>query len=348
LFGDFNYTLGIEDSAVADNQVLKIDVVFGLGELVLNSLETGAVYEVFAGDGDDVIDTGGGNDIISAGDGLDTIAPGRGRDTVDGGNGEDRFVFFRGDLTRKDRIEGGDTTEVNTVVLNGDYSDGVTLGAETFTHIEVLEVTDGSDYVVDLGKTTANVQFFGVDALSLGAGSMIDFDGSRILGGASFNMRGGAGDDRFIGAGNGDRLTGNLGADRLEGGGGPDFYQYLTVADSTGADYDTVVGFDTDDDLFIISPGIGVAVQAIDAKVTDGKLSDDHFNGDLEDAIGAGELASSHAVVFQPDQGTLDGQTFVIVDCNFTAGYQRGEDLVIRLVNALHLGNLAASDFFTI
>jgi hypothetical protein len=347
LFGDFTFALGFQDDALKAGQVLEVDIAFGDGQLFLLSEETDGAFDILAGDGNDTVVTGAGNDIISTGDSFDNILPGAGRDTIDAGEGDDLITFRAGELTRKDHVDGGDTTDVNTVVLSGDYSDGVTLGMSTFSHINLIEVSFGNDYVIDLGKTTV-AGSFGVDATDLEAANMVDFDGSRILGSGTFSFRGGAGDDRFVGGAGNDSLTGNLGADRLEGGEGLDFYNYVTVADSTGPGYDTVVRFDTDDDLFVFSPLIGVAVQAVGAKVTEGRLSDAGFNGDLEDAIGASELGASHAVVFLPDAGSLEGQAFVIVDCNNTAGYQRNEDLVIRLIHPQHLGNLDASDFFTV
>ena len=347
LFGDFVYLLGFKDSAVDDNSVFQVDVAFGTGQLFLFSLESKAVFDVLGGDANDIIVTGGGNDILNGSDGNDNLAPGTGRDTVNGGNGEDILTFENGGLTRKDRVDGGEIASDNFLVLDGDYSAGVTMGPETLKNITQYTFRAGNDFVIDLGKTTVNAQNCGVDGTDLGPEDSLDFDVSRTLGVATFNMRGGDGDDRFIAAGNADSLTGNLGADRLEGGAGNDLYNYAAVVHSTGPEYDTVVGFDTDDDLFHLS-GIGIAVQAIDAKVNDGRLSDDTFNNNLENAIGADELGQFHAVVFQPDAGTLAGNTFVIVDCNNVAGYQSGEDLVIRLVNAQHLPSLSASDFFTI
>jgi Ca2+-binding RTX toxin-like protein len=346
LFGDFTFLLGFKDSAVDDNQVMEVDVAFGEGQLFLFSLEKGAVFDVFGGVDNDIIVTGGGNDILFGNDGADNLAPGTGRDTVSGGDGEDTFTFEDGGLTRKDRVDGGTIADDNVLVLDGDYSAGVTMGPETLVNITQYSFRAGNDYDIDLGKTTVNAQSCGVDGDELHAGDSLDFDASSTLGAATFSMQGGDGDDRLIAAGNGDVLRGNLGGDRLEGGAGGDFYTYAQIADSTGPNYDTIVGFDTEEDFFIFSL-LGIAVQAVDPNVNDGKLSETNFNGNLENAIGAGELGQFHAVVFKPDAGTLAGQNFVIVDCNNVAGYQANEDLVFRFVNAQHLPGLSASDFFT-
>lgn len=346
LFGDNTYALGFEDNAVARGDVLHIDVAFGAGQLILFSQESNAVFDVHAGDGDDTIITGGGNDIIDSGEGQDSIFAGLGNDTINGGDGDDRIYFSTGELTGKDRIDDDDPGDYNTVVLNGDYSAGVTLAANTFHNINVLEVDDGDDYVVDMGRTTVTATFI-VNASQLDGDSTIDFDGSHMQGAGHFAMTGGSGDDRFTGGAGSDSLVGGLGADRLEGRGALDFYSYHTAAESTGTDYDTVVGFDTSDDLFDLSL-IGIAVQAVDAKVNHGKLSTAHFDTHLANAIGTGELGASHAVLFTPDAGTLAGQIFLVIDCNNAAGYQAGADLVIRMLDPHHLAALSAGDFFTV
>jgi hypothetical protein len=43
------------------------------------------------------------------------------------------------------------------------------------------------------------------------------------------------------------------------------------------------------------------------------------------------------------NDGSLDGQTFLVVDLNGNAGYQAGGDLVLHLMDAT--GTLTTSDF---
>jgi len=77
--------------------------------------------------------------------------------------------------------------------------------------------------------------------------------------------------------------------------------------------------------------------------VTSGKLSTATFNSDLAADLGATKLGADHAVLFTASKGDLAGDTFLVVDLNGTAGYQAGQDLVIRLTGAT--GTLATANF---
>jgi len=106
------------------------------------------------------------------------------------------------------------------------------------------------------------------------------------------------------------RITGGGGADLLVGGGGSDTFVYNAVADSTGANYDTINYLDATSDKF----DFNFAVTGVDASVRGGSLSTASFDGDLASAIGSGQLNASHAVLFDPTTGDLAGHTFLIVD----------------------------------
>ena len=109
---------------------------------------------------------------------------------------------------------------------------------------------------------------------------------------------------------NAHRITGGGGADLLVGGGGSDTFVYNAVADSTGANYDTINYLDATSDKF----DFNFAVTGVDASVRGGSLSTASFDGDLASAIGSGQLNASHAVLFDPTTGDLAGHTFLIVD----------------------------------
>ena len=78
--------------------------------------------------------------------------------------------------------------------------------------------------------------------------------------------------------------------------------------------------------------------------MTAGKLSDNNqFDEQLAAALD-GKLGKNHAVMFDPDSGSLQfGFTFLIVDLNRTAGYQAGEDLVLNIT--LSDGTLTLDNF---
>lgn len=76
-----------------------------------------------------------------------------------------------------------------------------------------------------------------------------------------------------------------------------------------------------------------------------GTLSGSTFDADLDAAIGEEELFGHHAVLFAPDAGGLADRTFLIIDLNDLGGYQAGSDLVIELVDGVHLHGLDESNF---
>ena len=138
-----------------------------------------------------------------------------------------------------------------------------------------------------------------------------------------------------------DRLIGGRDADLLAGGKGVDTFGYDNVRDSTGRDYDTIMGFDADAEFF----DLPVAVTGIDPTIASGRLSEAQFNSDLTAEASAAALLAHHAVLFTPDQGAHAGETFLIADANGIAGYQSNEDFVFRLDNPVNPGSLSTDRF---
>ena len=97
------------------------------------------------------------------------------------------------------------------------------------------------------------------------------------------NARGGAGDDTLIGNAANNVLTGRYGADLLTGGYGRDTFVFRSIADSRGADRDTITDFRE-------SQHDRIDLHLIDANTRAGGNQAFHFIGD--DAFGhaAGEL----------------------------------------------------------
>jgi hypothetical protein len=112
----------------------------------------------------------------------------------------------------------------------------------------------------------------------------------------------------------------------------------------TGPGYDTINRFDFSNDTIAFSRGNSFA--GTDAAVTSGSLSTATFNNDLTTAL-AGHLTPDHAILFTATAGTLSGDTFLVIDGNGTAGYQAGADLVIRLVDPLHLSAFSTGTWET-
>jgi hypothetical protein len=256
---------------------------------------------------------------------------------VQGTPGNDVFRFTRQAFTGNDAVIGGAGSD--TLVLYGDRS--LTFGAGALSGIEKVTLRAGDFTLATQDGTVAAGDRLEVSGKRLGIANTFTFDGSAENDG-SFSVRGGAGTNTLTGgagrdalySGHGDNiLTGRGGADTLVGlsaAGVTDTFGFAAVADSTGATYDTVTGFDAAVDSFDLWGGTTVA--GMDSAITTGFLRPGAaFDDTLEAAVGPAGLLANHAVLFTPDAGNLAGATFLVVDVNGSAGYQAGQDLVVRL-----------------
>ena len=252
---------------------------------------------------------------LIGGSGNDTLDGRGGDDTVDGGAGDDRLLGSGGnDMASYAAATAGVTVDLTIVVAQDTGGAGI----DTLSSIEGLT---GSAFADSLkGNDAAN---------ALAGGDRND----RLSGrkGAD-HLEGGDGDDRLIGGRD---------ADLLAGGTGVDTFGYDTARDSTGRDYDTIVGFDASAEFF----DLPVAVTGLDPTIASGRLSEAQFNSDLAAAVSAAALLAHHAVLFTPDQGAHAGETFLIVDANGVAGYQGREDFVFRLDGPVNPGSLSTDRF---
>jgi Ca2+-binding RTX toxin-like protein len=293
------------------------------------------------GDGDDTMGSGAGNDKLDGGNGDDSLdISAGGNDVVTGDAGADTIIAGAA-LTASDKIDGG--ADYDILLLDGDYSAGVSFGSTTLLNVEEIDLTGGNSYKLTTADVTvaagANLL---VNGSSLGAGDTLIFSGSHETDG-TFTIVGGAGADQIVGGAGNDTITGGGGLDKLTGGNGSDTFVYGQVSDSTGLSHDVVIGFNGAQDIFQISAHV---VTGVDAAVTHGVMAGGtHFDPDLAAAIGAGQLAAGHAVVFTADSGQFAGHTYLVVDANGVAGYQAGEDFVIELSSGTNLGSITTSSF---
>jgi Ca2+-binding RTX toxin-like protein len=215
----------------------------------------------------------------------------------------------------------------DVLVLSGDYSTGFTLPSQPHD-IDRVVVTGTDNYnLVSTDDQVGPGQIMAIDAMALGAGNHILFDGSAETDGR-FYFYGSEAGDIFIGGAGNDRIAGLGGADMLAGGGGSDIFVYTGAGESTGTNYDTLGGFDaTSDKIDLLG-----TVTGFHAPIEGGTLSLATFNADLSAALGG--LGASQAAWFAPDAGELAGQIFLIVDANGVAGYQEGEDYVFAVTGA--------------
>ncbi|MGZ9063572.1 MAG: M10 family metallopeptidase C-terminal domain-containing protein, partial [Allosphingosinicella sp.] len=194
-----------ENAGEGTDEVQTTLAVYVLAANVENLTAKSNVAHDFRGNaGNNVIRGGTGSDIFRLYDGGD--------DAVWAGGGNDNF-FFGAALTAADLVVAG--AGVDTIILQGDYSGGLTLTGN-IVHIENISILGGGntnfgepgtnryDYVL----TTSNANFAeGVQARINGsallAGEDFTFDGSAEIN-ASFVVYGGRGVDT---------LTGGLGND---------------------------------------------------------------------------------------------------------------------------------------
>ena len=161
---------------------------------------------------------------------------------VTGGNGNDMIVVGP-TLNAADTINGGGGS--NSMLLWGDYSAGVTLGASTVTNVQTFTFADGSNYNLTLNtNTVASGKSLTLDASALAPINTATLDGSAIGAGRSLSFLGGSGNDVLTGGAGTNVFYGAGGADMLNAGTGVDTFLYRAASDSPfGAPDDTISGF---------------------------------------------------------------------------------------------------------
>jgi hypothetical protein len=293
---------------------ITLDGNGGAGPIPTNTITTGGGADtVFAVNGQTLIFHGnGGNDTVT----LDAIF---GSSQIDGGAGNDTLDFGMS----------GNTTFANNSIAN----------------IETLVLTSNLGTLTMADGNVAAGQTLIVQGASSFNGSAETDGHYNVTANAFGNVIGGALSDTITltgGSGSGGNVTGGGGGDTIDLGSSSNFetLHYGAASDSTSVNYDTIKHLSFANDSFAITSGDPTA---IDAKVTTGTLSTASFDSDLATAVGAGQLAAHHAVLFTANAGTLSGHTFLIVDENGTAGYQASADIVIDVTGAT--GTLSTGDF---
>jgi Ca2+-binding RTX toxin-like protein len=319
-------------------------IMTGAGADTVNA--GGGNDQVKGGDGDDVLNGDDGDDALNGGDGDDILHGGNGKDVLTAGTGIDRLygdadddVLNFGDNFRGSAVADGGAGS-DTLVLLGDYSlpsNDIYVTQLQMKGIEHLQLKGAFDYAIQVsdGVVAAGEQLE-VKTKGLAAGHSALFNGSAEADG-SFVFVGGDGNDTFIGGRNADTFKGGAGSDILEGGGGID-----TLTGGAGAD------------SFVFNSGKDSSVGAIDT-ITDFQDGVDHFFAghpifgidsaqtlkkidNLQLKFDADHLGMFHAALAK-----VGSATFLVVDMNGTAGFQNGQDLVVKLAG--FTGTLDASDF---
>ena len=315
-------------------------------------------------DGQFVFEGGGGTNSFTGGAGPDSFEDGTGTDLFSAGGGNDTFNFTVANFAVTDQIDGG--TGTDALIITGPGGSW-TFNATTMTNVESISFvhSTGIFETFSIVLNDANVaagQTLSIDATETGTLNydMVNIDGSAETDG-HFAFKNGFTTDSFIGGALADSFnllhektvtaTGGGGADTFIAAkfnsneitaGFRDTFVFHAVSESTSVNYDTITNSQGPGDYFQTS-GLGGATTGVDAAVTAGTLSTATFDSDLATAVGSGQMAAHHAVLFTANAGTLSGHTFLIVDENGTAGYQASADLVIDVTG--FTGTLTTAHF---
>lgn len=242
-----------------------------VGTNTVNLWDTSTAFTVFGSAGTDLITAGGGamnasagagndtitgrnsNDTLIGGDGNDTLRGAAGADSMEGGEGDDTFVFYTGDVSVGETIDGG--SDNGDVILVQTSTDFTNLGAvliKTSAHIEHIRIASGQSATFtgdQLSDETIKVNATGPIAATLNinvdSGDFASFtnlvfdsaDGADAFdaGIDAINIVGSAGNENITGTtladvitgGDGnDTLAGGIGADTLTGGIGVDLFVF--------------------------------------------------------------------------------------------------------------------------
>ena len=249
--------------------------------------------------------------------------------------------MFKGTYTTADHVDGGPGTN-DQIALQGDYSGGVTLSGASITNVEAMALLPGFNYVINSDGTFGQGGTFTFWSVSMTSanGVAIDMTGENTGTTTNFHFFLGQGQDLATGSKGDDLFYGEGGRDTLTGGAGADTFAYLQPSDSSSQTFDFITDFQAGVDRFHFP----TPVTGIDSVVNGGQLDLATFDADMTAAIGAGQLAAGHAVLFAPDAGSLAGHLFLIVEASGAAGYQAGLDYAIDVTGGT-LAGLSTADF---
>ncbi|MDH4396881.1 MAG: calcium-binding protein [Limnobacter sp.] len=251
-------------------------------------------------------------------------------DFLIGGNGDDLLFGFGGD----DLILGGMGNDSyyagsgNDLLIDGLGDDLMDGGEGIDTYISQTGI--GSPAVIDLTSGIASSRDTGISTL-------VSIE----------NITAGEGNDTLIGNEGSNRLLGSSGADNIQGGNGPDTYVYTSSSDSKSSAMDVITGFDfgagADQFEFQIDVVNNTGRTTFTAGTT--LTLDQALSVTLRPSrLDGGGLEIDQAQLVTITDGSIAGD-YLVVDGNDIAGYQAGEDAVIKLVGALNKEGFGLGDF---
>jgi Ca2+-binding RTX toxin-like protein len=271
-----------------------------------------------------------------------------GADTVEGAGGDDR-INAGGALSTDDRLMGGAGFDV--VTLDGDYSAGVTLTAQTLDHIDQLSFAEGHDYSLtfDDGDYQVDVNttlvlnagdYYTEQTLHLDASAVTTIGFFVDTGLGDDWLKGTQRDDDFILWGGKDTVSGGGGADwfelkdrpgraEIDGGGGDDTVDTTMRAFDKRALFNGGDGFDTvmlgDSPATLVLSG--ATFQGVESIQLNGGSRHVELLNDLADASLSGDYLEVSAAGFFDIDVEIDGSRERDTSLHLVSG--GGDDLLI-------------------
>lgn len=238
---------------------------------------------------------------------LDLRAETDGFYNITGGTGSDTVIFGKPAVLAGSTYDGGGGPD--TLKLDGNYSN-FTFGANTITNVENITVLAGHNYHLTLDANNIN-DYIEADASALGANNHLFIDTSAGSIGSTYVFHSGLGGDTFI---------------LPSGQADPSSYFYFTdVAQSTSTGFDTIGNFDFQTATLFLP--VAANWQSPDANL--GPVDAGTFDQDLAGIADTTHLVANHSCLVFANGGSFDGETFLVIDQNGTAGYQANADIVI-------------------
>lgn len=305
-----------DGSDIVDTASIEI-LRSGTGADNITGADSGALTQIYAGGGADIINGGALAETLYGEAGNDTLRGGLGIDTLYGGDGNDTiFGAIDGDTVfggnNSDTLDFSDISSATNLII--DMTNGtVNVTGSTFSEIENITGGDGNDQITgDANANTlkggaGNDTIFtsdGIDFIDGGSGTADVIDFSAITTAAvSVNLstlqilndgygnaetvqnieiiNGGnstTAGDTLYGDGMANTIYGNAGADNIKGGDGADLLYGDDAANSHAAASDTINGEAGNDTLYG-SSGNDTLDGGLDDDFLDGKEGSDLFYG---------------------------------------------------------------------
>ncbi|HTQ13824.1 MAG TPA: bluetail domain-containing putative surface protein [Rhizomicrobium sp.] len=175
----FDYDLVLNATSDTSGQSLAViaSALAAANHVTFDGSALAGTLRLVGGAGDDTLTGGSGANTFVGKDGNDTFVAGTGVNVIGGGNGNDTATFTN--WVDGDNYQGNSGT--NALILNGDFSGGVTLDKHDMSRIDSFTLGAGHDYDITLDTSAyhagshqiLNLHF---DASALGASDGFTLD----------------------------------------------------------------------------------------------------------------------------------------------------------------------------